>query len=67
MTSRVEHTDVGAYALGLLDDDDRMAFETHLLGCRACAAELSDLAGVAQALHGLGPVTDDPLRRSRPR
>ncbi|MDA0634274.1 zf-HC2 domain-containing protein [Nonomuraea sp. MCN248] len=59
MTSRVEHTDVGAYALGLLDEDDRLAFETHLLGCRSCAAELSDLAGVAQALHGLGPVTDD--------
>lgn len=60
MTSRVEHTDVGAYALGLLDEDDRLAFETHLLGCRSCAAELSELAGVAQALHGLGPVLGDP-------
>ncbi|GAA3538551.1 anti-sigma U factor RsuA [Nonomuraea rosea] len=61
MTSRVEHTDVGAYALGLLDDDDRLAFETHLLVCPACRFELSDLAGVASVLNGIGPVEDaDP-------
>ncbi|MFI7614835.1 anti-sigma factor family protein [Nonomuraea terrae] len=58
MTSRVEHTDVGAYALGLLDDDDRLAFEAHLLGCAACRRELSELAGVAGVLHGIGPVED---------
>ncbi|SEG33359.1 Putative zinc-finger [Nonomuraea solani] len=61
MTSRVEHTDVGAYALGLLDEDDKMAFETHLLGCPSCRYELSDLAGVASVLNGIGPVEDaDP-------
>jgi hypothetical protein len=61
MTSRVEHTDVGAYALGLLDEDDRLAFEAHLLGCSSCRYELSDLAGVASVLHGIGPVEDlDP-------
>lgn len=58
MTSRVEHTDVGAYALGLLDEDDRLAFETHLLGCPACRYELSDLAGVASVLNGIGPVEE---------
>ncbi|GAA1610967.1 anti-sigma U factor RsuA [Nonomuraea maheshkhaliensis] len=58
MTSRVEHTDVGAYALGLLDEDDRLAFEAHLLGCSQCRYELSDLAGVADVLHGIGPVHD---------
>ncbi|MEU6710352.1 zf-HC2 domain-containing protein [Nonomuraea sp. NPDC046802] len=58
MTSRVEHTDVGAYALGLLEEDDRQAFEAHLLGCAPCRAELSDLAGVASALDGIGPVED---------
>ncbi|MGW0806421.1 anti-sigma factor family protein [Nonomuraea sp. NPDC002799] len=61
MTSRVEHTDVGAYALGLLEEDDREAFETHLLRCPDCRFELADLAGVASALHGIGPVEDaDP-------
>jgi Putative zinc-finger len=58
MSSRVEHTDVGAYALGLLDEDDRLAFEAHLLGCPSCRYELSDLAGVANVLHGIGPVED---------
>lgn len=66
MTSRVEHTDVGAYALGLLDEEDRLAFEAHLLGCRSCAVELQELRGVAQALHGLGPVTDEPPEEEQP-
>jgi anti-sigma factor RsiW len=38
-----EHTDVGAYALGLLEPEDRRAFEEHLAGCPACAAELAEL------------------------
>lgn len=58
MTSRVEHTDVGAYALGLLDDDDKAAFEEHLATCPPCAAELADLSGVAGALVGIGPLED---------
>lgn len=61
MNSRVEHTDVGAYALGLLDEDDRLAFEAHLLRCRSCEVELTELSGVAHALTGLGPVEDAPL------
>ncbi|SEK97701.1 anti-sigma factor family protein [Nonomuraea pusilla] len=59
MTSQVEHTDVGAYALGLLEDDDRRAFESHLLGCASCRAELDELSGVASALTGVGPLLDD--------
>ncbi|MGN9782745.1 anti-sigma factor family protein [Nonomuraea sp. ZG12] len=66
MTSRVEHTDVGAYALGLLDEDDRLAFEAHLLRCRSCEVELSELSGVASALTGLGPVETAPPTRERP-
>lgn len=62
MTSQVEHTDVGAYALGLLDGDDRYAFEAHLAQCHSCLIELSDLSGIADALSGIGPVEveDDP-------
>jgi hypothetical protein len=62
MTSQVEHTDVGAYALGLLDGEDRRAFEEHLAQCHSCLIELSDLSGIASALSGLGPVEieDDP-------
>ncbi|MEW2358372.1 zf-HC2 domain-containing protein [Spirillospora sp. NPDC029432] len=50
MTSEVEHTDVGAYALGLLEEDDRRAFEAHLLHCGSCAAEFRELSGTATAL-----------------
>ncbi len=49
--STIEHTDVGAYALGLLEDEDRRAFEVHLEGCAACQAELGDFSGLASALH----------------
>ncbi|MFD0541063.1 anti-sigma factor family protein [Actinomadura luteofluorescens] len=55
MSSQVEHTDVGAYALGLLEEGDRLAFEAHLRGCGACQAELRELSGAAGALSGLSP------------
>lgn len=59
MNARIEHTDVGAYALGLLDDGDRAAFEEHLATCQPCAAELSELSGMAGMLTGLGPIEDE--------
>ncbi|WP_067490322.1 anti-sigma factor family protein [Actinomadura hibisca] len=58
MTSQVEHTDVGAYALGLLEDGDHRAFEAHLRDCAQCQAELAEMAGTADALSELGPATD---------
>jgi hypothetical protein len=51
----VEHTDVGAYALGLLGEDDRRAFERHLRDCAACAAELSGLTPMGGLLAGVDP------------
>jgi hypothetical protein len=51
-----EHTDLGAYALGLLEDRDKAAFEAHLASCDACRAELSTLAPVATLLKGMEPV-----------
>ncbi|MEV8636619.1 zf-HC2 domain-containing protein [Streptosporangium sp. NPDC051023] len=59
MSPRVEHTDVGAYALGLLEEDDRRAFSAHLSGCPSCTAELAELTGTAEALAGVEPVEGD--------
>lgn len=58
MNSRVEHTDVGAYALGLLEERDRAAFEAHLADCPSCTAELTGMSGIAGMLTGVGPVED---------
>jgi hypothetical protein len=51
-----EHTDVGAYALGLLEDPDRRAFEDHLAGCSSCAAEIAQFSPMADLLRGIEPV-----------
>ncbi|NDU75148.1 RNA polymerase subunit sigma [Actinomadura sp. DSM 109109] len=61
MSPQVEHTDVGAYALGLLEEGDRLAFEAHLRGCGSCQAELGELSGAAGALSGLGPAAEPAL------
>ncbi|GAA2602070.1 zf-HC2 domain-containing protein [Actinomadura fulvescens] len=58
MTPEVEHTDVGAYALGLLEEDDRRAFEAHLRECESCTAELAEMSGMADALTGISAFTD---------
>ncbi len=57
-----EHTDVGAYSMGLLEEQDRLAFEDHLAGCPACAAELTELFPMAALLRGVEPVgpADEP-------
>src|SRR5579862_1786296 len=57
------HTDVGAYALGLLQPADRQAFEEHLAECPHCTAELAELSGMKDLLTGIGPVpsvTEEP-------
>ena len=45
------HTDVGAYSMGLLEEQDRQAFEEHLAGCPACAAEVAELSPMAALLR----------------
>lgn len=58
-----EHTDVAAYALGLLEPADQQAFEEHLRSCPACAAELAELSDMKGLLTGIGPVepaADEP-------
>jgi Putative zinc-finger len=51
-----EHTDIGAYSLGLLNEQDRLAFEDHLATCPECGAELDDLSGMKELLTGIEPV-----------
>lgn len=51
-----DHTDIGAYVLDLLEDQDKAAFEAHLATCESCAAELRTLSPIAGMLSGLEPV-----------
>lgn len=44
------HVDVAAYALGVLDAQDAERFETHLIGCSSCAAELESFLPVVDLL-----------------
>jgi hypothetical protein len=51
------HTDVGAYSMGLLEEQDRRAFEDHLAGCASCSAELAELSPMAALLKGVEPAS----------
>lgn len=53
-----EHIDLGAYTLGLLNDQDKARFEAHLATCAACTAEMRTLTPVAELLRGLEPVAE---------
>ncbi len=53
--SSSEHTDVGAYSLGLLEQRDRQVFEAHLADCPTCATELAELSAMAGLLSGVEP------------
>lgn len=59
MRSLERHRDVGAYALGVLDEADAFRFEDHLMECPQCAAHVTEF----------GPATRQLLlyRRATPR
>jgi anti-sigma factor RsiW len=59
MRSLERHRDVGAYALGVLDEADAFRFEDHLMECPRCAAQVTEF----------GPVTRQMMlyRRATPR
>ncbi|MER6649929.1 zf-HC2 domain-containing protein [Streptomyces sp. NPDC000971] len=44
------HDAAGAYVLGILDEAEAAAFETHLAGCASCAAHLDEFAGMEPVL-----------------
>ncbi|WFB09213.1 zf-HC2 domain-containing protein [Streptomyces sp. LX-29] len=60
MTPPAQHSDVGAYALGILDDADATRFEEHLVECDRCAAELEELMGLTPALAEFAQTAPTP-------
>jgi hypothetical protein len=60
------HDALAAYALGLLDDEERQDIEAHLASCSACRAELSRYEDVVGDLGAMAaPVPPDPALRDR--
>lgn len=55
----IEHTDVAAYSLGLLDQRDREEFEAHLAQCEECLTELGEFSAMADLFASVGPVRAD--------
>ncbi|MGW2486223.1 zf-HC2 domain-containing protein [Streptomyces sp. NPDC001606] len=50
MRSLERHRDVGAYALGVLDEAEAFRFEDHLMECPRCAAQVTEFRPTARQL-----------------
>jgi hypothetical protein len=50
MRSLERHRDVGAYALGVLDEAEAFRFEDHLMECASCAAHVTEFRPAARQL-----------------
>ncbi|WP_328660659.1 zf-HC2 domain-containing protein [Streptomyces sp. NBC_00334] len=50
MRSLEGHGDVGAYALGVLDEADAFRFEDHLVECPRCAAQVTEFGPATRQL-----------------
>lgn len=71
------HPDVGAYALGLLEPDERARYEVHLRGCARCSRAVRSLAPLVELLGAVDarsllaaidpPAPPTPLRVPAPR
>ncbi|MFC5822590.1 anti-sigma factor family protein [Nonomuraea insulae] len=57
--TEIQHEDVAAYALGLLNQEERADFERHLDGCGICASEVGAFAAMGELIKGVHP--DDLL------
>jgi hypothetical protein len=60
-----EHED-GAYVLGALSPEDRVAFERHLSGCEDCARSVRELAGLPGLLARVPVEIVDPDKEPLP-
>jgi anti-sigma-K factor RskA len=58
------HAQVGLYVVDALDDDERRAFEEHLAGCPACAAEVVEFRSTTSRLSELMAENPPPALRS---
>jgi hypothetical protein len=50
MRSLERHRDVGAYALGVLDEAEAFRFEDHLMECASCTAHVTEFRPAARQL-----------------
>jgi hypothetical protein len=50
MRSLERHRDVGAYALGVLDEAEAFRFEDHLMECPRCAAQVTEFGPATRQL-----------------
>ncbi|MEU8590833.1 zf-HC2 domain-containing protein [Streptomyces sp. NPDC048664] len=70
MRSLERHRDVGAYALGVLDEAEAFRFEDHLMECPSCTARVSEFKPAARQLmlyRKVTPRTVHPFAAPGPR
>lgn len=70
MRSLERHRDVGAYALGVLDEAEAFRFEDHLMECPRCAAQVTEFGPATRQLMLFRQATPrivHPLARPGPR
>lgn len=70
MRSLERHRDVGAYALGVLDEAEAFRFEDHLMECPRCAAEVTEFGPTTRQLmlyRRATPRTVNPFAGPGPR
>lgn len=70
MRSLERHRDVGAYALGVLDEVDAFRFEDHLMECPRCAVQVTEFGPATRQLmlyRSSTPRLVHPLARPGPR
>ncbi|MEV5356370.1 zf-HC2 domain-containing protein [Streptomyces sp. NPDC086081] len=61
MRSLERHRDVGAYALGVLDEAEAFRFEDHLMECPRCAAEVTEFGPTTRQLMLYRRATPRPV------
>ncbi|KAA0921493.1 MULTISPECIES: anti-sigma factor family protein [Streptomyces] len=69
MRSLERHRDVGAYALGVLDEADAFRFEDHLMECPQCAVQIHELSATTRTLRAYAQATPrsvNPMTQAGP-